>query len=180
MAFLTTHRETRLASLERPPSACLKQSELTQLAPHRLRHVFGTGRGAIEIERRILRLEIAPTLERAERARLHRHDLRREHQVALSDATLVDIGTHGDEPLPTGDLATDHPVERATVDQLLGAFGDHAGAVQMLRLFAARLSPLLADPRFQILDRVTAYAKLDQMQCHDANGWRAGVGQGSW
>src|SRR5262249_32927381 len=101
-----------------------------------------------------------------------RDDLWCEHQVALSDATLVDIGTHSEKQLPAGDLAADHPVERAAVGKLIGPLGNHAGAVQMLGLLAAGLSALLADPGFQILDRVTADAKLDQMQCHVAQCWR--------
>src|SRR5215510_9554813 len=86
--------------------------------------------------------------------------------MALADTALVDIGTHRDEPLPAGHLAADHPVERAAVDEFLGALGDHAGAMQVLGLLAAGAPALLADPSLQILDRVTAHAELDEMQRH--------------
>src|SRR5262245_33713903 len=88
--------------------------------------------------------------------------------MALSDAAPVDIRPHGEKPLSARDFPADHPVERATVDKLIGALGNHAGAVQMLGLLGACLSALLADPGLEILDRVTAHAELDEMQCHDA------------
>src|SRR5262245_47085147 len=86
--------------------------------------------------------------------------------MALANAALVDIGAHRDESLPAGYLAADHPVERAAVDQLVGALGDHAGTMQVLGLFTAGAPALLADPVLQILDRVTTHAELDEMQCH--------------
>src|SRR5215831_17590990 len=144
----------------------LQQSELAQLASHRLRHILGARRRALEIRRRILPLEIAPALKRPPRPRLDRHDLGLEHQMTLPDAALVHVGAHRNEPLPASHLAADHPVERATVDELVGALGDHAGAMQVLGPLAARALALLANPVLKILDRVTAHAELDEMQCH--------------
>src|SRR5262245_43093302 len=144
----------------------LQQPELAQLAPHRLGHVLGAGRGTLEIGRRVLGFEIAPPLKRPPWPRLDRHDLGSEHQVTLADAALVDIGAHRNELLPASHLAADHPVERATVDQLVGALGNHAGAMQVLGLLAAGAPAFLADPVHQILDRVAAHAELDEMQCH--------------
>ena len=56
--------------------------------------------------------------------------------------------------------------ERAAVDELVGTLGHHAGAMQVLSLLAAGAPALLADPILQVLDRVTANAELDEMQCH--------------
>src|SRR5262245_22961030 len=144
----------------------LQQPELAQLAPHRLGHVLGAGRGTLEIGRRVLGFEIAPPLKPPPWPRLDCHALGSEHQVTLADAAFVDIGAHRNELLPASHLATDHPVERAAVDELVGALGNHAGAMQVLGLLAAGAPALLADPILQILDRVTADAELDEMQCH--------------
>jgi hypothetical protein len=81
------------------------------------------------------------------------------------------------EPLPAHHLAADHPVERAAVKQLVGALGHHARGVHVLARQAAlpAVPELLADPVLQIPDRITAHAKLDEMEAHDRD---AVVGDG--
>src|SRR5262249_31913664 len=85
------------------------------------------------------------------------------------DAFLVDERTHVEQALPAGNLAADHPVERAAVDQLIGALGHHAGAMHVLAGKAALLAVLepLADPLLEVLDRVATDAKLDEIEGHD-------------
>src|ERR1700681_2850386 len=143
----------------------LQQAELSELAPQRLRHVLGARRGAVEIARNILGREIAPALERPPGPRLHQDKLRLQHEVAAADPVLVDKAAHVEEPLATHDRTPDHPVERAAVGELVGALGHHARPVQMLAREAALPAVLepLADPALEILDRVTADAKLDEM-----------------
>src|SRR5262245_36602421 len=139
-----------------------QEPELAQLATQRLRHIFGAWRGAVEVARGVFGREIAPALERPPWPRLDQDELGLEHQMAAADAFLVD------EPLPAHDLAADHPVERAAVAQLVGALGHHARSVHVLGREPAlpALLELLADPILEILDRVTADAKLDEMKGH--------------
>src|SRR5262249_15277888 len=119
-----------------------EQAELAQLAAQAFRHVPEAGRGAIEIARRVLRLEIAPALERPERSRLDQHELGLEHQVAAADPLLVDERAYVQEPLSAQDLAANDPIERAAVGELLGALGHHPGAVHVLAREAALLAIL--------------------------------------
>ena len=67
------------------------------------------------------------------------------------------------------DLAADHPVDRAAVENLLGALGHHARGVDVLGLLDAALLLLVqlrADPVLEVLDRVGADAELDEMKRH--------------
>src|SRR5262245_5053860 len=146
-----------------------QEAELAQLATQRLRHVLGTRRSAVEVARGVFDREIAPALERPIRPRLDQDELGLEHQMAAADPFLVDERPHIDEPLPTRDLAADHPVERAAVAQLVGALGHHARPVHVLEREPAlpALLELLADPILEFSDRVTADAKLDEMKGHD-------------
>src|SRR5687767_8687844 len=86
----------------------------------------------VEIARRALVLEIAPALKRAIRPRLHQHHLWLKREMAAADTFLVDKGPDVDEPLPAHDLATDDPIKRAAVAQLLGALRHHARGVDVL------------------------------------------------
>src|SRR5262245_18999487 len=145
-----------------------QEPELAQLATQRLRHILGPWRSAVEVARGVFGREIAPALERPPRPRLDQGELGLEHQMAAADPFLVDEWPHVDEPLPAHDLAADHPVERAAVAQLVGALGHHARPVHVLEREPAlpALLELLADPILEILDRVTADAKLDEMKGH--------------
>ena len=146
-----------------------QQTEFAQLTPQRLRHIFSPGRGAIEIARTILDLQIAPPLKRAARARLDQNRLRLEHQVAAPNPIPVRERAHIDDALPAHDLTADHPIKRSAVAQLGGAFGDHAGPVHVLAREAAftALLELLLDPILEVADRITADTKLDEMKRHD-------------
>src|SRR6476619_5760003 len=146
------HRVTTPASQE---------PKLPQLATERFRHVAGTGRGAVEVTRDILVPEIAPALERAPGSRLDQNELRLQHQMAAADAALVHERPHVEEPLPAHHLAADHPVERAPVAQLVGAFGHHPRLMHVLARKPAFFAILefLADPAVEVFDRVTTDAK---------------------
>src|SRR5690242_21198906 len=69
-----------------------QQPQLLQLAPHVLGHGAHAGRRAVEVARRVLGLEIAPTLERTVGPRLDQHHLWHQHDAAAPDALLVDEG----------------------------------------------------------------------------------------
>ena len=144
-------------------------AQLAKLASQGFRHVLAAGRGAGEVARTVLGLEIAPALERPPRPRLDQGELRLQHQVAATDSLLVDEGADIDEPLPAHDLTADHPIKRAAVEQLVGTLGNHARPVQVLARQAALLAVLepRADPGLELPDGVTADAKLDEMKCHE-------------
>src|SRR3984957_635126 len=150
-------------------SRASQQAEIAQLPPQRFGHHLGSGRGAIEVARRVLRGQVAPTLEGAPGARLDQGQLRFERQAAATDALLVAEGTHREDPLPARDLAADDPIERAAIRELGGALGNHAGRMQMLAAEAAPLALLepRANPVLQILHRVAADAEFDEMKRHD-------------
>ncbi len=73
-----------------------------------------------------------------------------------------------EDALPAGDLAADHPIQRAAVDQLVRALRHHARAVDVLGLFAALsfLLELLPDPVFEVANGIGADAELDEMKGH--------------
>ena len=112
--------------------------------------------------------EVTPALKGTEWTRLDQHHFRLEHQAAAADALLVDERTDAREALTAHDLAADHPVERAAVGEFVGALGHHPRRVDVLGLLPALLLVLdaLADPALQLLDRVAADAKLDEMKGH--------------
>src|SRR5262249_35636980 len=114
--------------------------------------------------------EVARARDRPPRPRLDQDELGLEHQMTAADALLVDEWAHIQEPLPAHDLAADDPIERAAVAQLLGALGHHARPVHVLGREPAlpALLEFLADPVLEVLDRVAADAKLDEMKGH---GW---------
>jgi len=98
--------------------------------------------------------------------------------MSLSDAALVDIGTQrraaaaGKRPRRGSPSRGEPPV-----DQLIGSIGNHAGAMQVLGLLAARLLRFSADPGFQVLDESQPTQSLIEMQCHGANCWRTSFGE---
>src|SRR6185437_10292542 len=113
------------------------EAEVAQFAPQLLRH--GRARsapGLVEVRRRVLGGEVAPTLEGAKRPRIDRHHFRLEHDAATPDAVLVPIRAQVADALAAGNLAAYHPIERASVGELGRPLRHHAGAVNMLRLFA--------------------------------------------
>src|SRR5580700_523610 len=85
---------------------------------------------------------------------------------AAPDAVLVAKRPDGADALPAHDFSADYPIERAAVGELVGALGHHAGAVDVLGLFAALalVLELLLDPVLEILDRVGADAQLDEIE----------------
>src|ERR1700704_172887 len=116
----------------RVTTAASQEPKLPQFATEGFRHVAGTGRGSVEVTRDVLVPEIAPALERAPGSRLDQNELRLQHQMAAADAALVHERPHLPAPLATQHLAADHPVERAPVAQLVGAFGHHPRLVHVL------------------------------------------------
>src|ERR1700731_3396706 len=144
------------------------QAEFAQLPAQFFRHRGRAGRRFVEIARRVLHVEVAPALKGTERARRHQHDLGIEHDAAAADAVLVAKRPDGADALAAHDLAADHPIERAAVGELIGTLGHHAGAVDVLGLFAALalVLELLLDPVLEILDRVGADAELDEIESH--------------
>src|SRR5215475_7197907 len=143
----------------------LKQSQIPQFAPQIFGHLGRTRRSTVEVARRILRLQIAPTLECTEWPRLHQHNLAVEHQPAAADPVLVDEGTHVEDALAAGDRTADHPKERSAGKQLLGALGHHPGGVHVRRL-SLLATQLCGNPVLEVLHRVAADAELDQMKRH--------------
>src|SRR6185437_14966231 len=100
--------------------------------------------------------------------RLDQYQFAVEHDATAADAVFVGERADVENALAAGDLAADHPIERAAVAELLGALGHHAGGVDVLGLEAAFLFlfELLLDPVFEIRDRVVADAQLDEMKRH--------------
>ncbi len=70
--------------------------------------------------------QIAPALEGAAGAGGDRHDLVIQLQRAAAHAGGIDEILEADQPLPDGNLALDHPVERAAVQDFVGAAWPHA------------------------------------------------------
>ena len=136
------------------------QAELAQLTAQRLGHGGGAFNHFIEIARSVLGSEITPALERAMGPRLDQYRFGVEHDPAASDPVFVAERAYRANTLPAHHLATDHPIERTAIGQLLGALGHHARAVDVLGLFAvlAFLLQLFLDPVLEIADRVGADA----------------------
>ena len=135
----------------------------TQWAPHR-----SARRRAVEIARRVGRLQVPPALKRAIWAWRHQNHFGIEHKSAAPDTVLVAERPHGANGLPAHDLAANDPVERTAVGQFLGALGHHAGAVDVFGYFAAfaLVFELLPDPALEITDGIAADAEFDEMQGH--------------
>src|SRR5580704_2569059 len=144
------------------------QAEFAQLAAQLLGHRRCARCRLVKVARGVLHVEVAPALEGAERARRHQHDFGIEHDTAAPDAVLVAKRPDGADALAAHDLAADHPIERAAVGELVGALGHHAGAMDMLRLFAAfaLVLELLLDPVLEIANRIGANAELDKIESH--------------
>ena len=123
-----------------------------------------------EVVGRILVLEVTPALEGPVRPRADRHDPRIEDEMATADPLPVNEGSHGEEALAAGELAANHPIERAAFHEFGMALGRHAGGVDVLvGLGGARqAATLLDDPVLEVLDRVAADAQLEKMEAHDA------------
>jgi hypothetical protein len=90
------------------------------------------GRYAIEIARRFQRREVPPALKRPPGPRLDQHELGLEHQITATDSRLVNERAHIKKPLPAKNLATDHPIKRPALAQLVGTPWRHASAMQVL------------------------------------------------
>src|SRR4029077_11882938 len=125
-----------------------------QLPAQLLRHGGGARRRLVEVARGGLRVEGAPAPGSAERARRHQHHFGIEHDAAAADTVLVAKRPDGADALPAHDLAADHPIERTAVGEFVGALGHHAGAVDVLGLFAALalVLELLLDPVLEVAD----------------------------
>src|ERR1700761_2638155 len=98
----------------------LHQAKFAQLTAQRFRHRVGTFDDFVEVARRILGREIAPTLKGAVRARLDQNRLAVEGDATPSYAVLVDERTDGADGFAAGDLAFDDPETRAGVDGFIG------------------------------------------------------------
>src|SRR5580704_9541458 len=144
------------------------QAKFAQLPTQFFGHRCRARRCFIEVARGVLHVEVAPTLKSTERARRYQHDFGIEHDAAAADAVLVAKRPDVADALAAHDLAADHPIERAAVSELVCTLGHHAGAVDVLGLFAAfaLVLELLLDPVLEVLDRVGADAELDEIESH--------------
>src|SRR5665213_822616 len=145
-----------------------EQSQLAQFAPHLFRHLGSAGGRARQIARRLFVYEIAPALKGRARARLDQNALAIEHDLTAPDTVFACGGSDIENTFAAGYLAADHPEQRAAIDQLLGALGQHARGVDVFGLLTAFLFlfELERNPFLEIGDRVTADAKLDKMKGH--------------
>src|SRR5215217_2593075 len=143
-----------------------EEAEVDELAPERLRHRREVAGGAAEVARGVLGVEVAPALERPARPRLDRDHHRLDDQAAAPDAVAVGERPDRGEPLPAGDLALDHPVERAAVDDRVEALRHHAGGMGLLvgPAEAPVMGAVLLDPILEVADRIAADAELQQME----------------
>src|SRR6516165_963009 len=112
------------------------QPKLPELAAERFRHHRGALRSFAEIARRVARRKIAPALESAMRPRLDQNQFGVEHDAAAAHSVVVDERPDRPHLLAANDFAADDPIERSTLDQLLGALGHHARTVNVFRLLA--------------------------------------------
>ena len=95
--------------------------------------------------------EVAPTLEGPPRAGFHADYFRIEHEVALADALLVDIGAHVDQALTAQNLTADHPKKRAAI----GEFIEHGSNGLLVAPaapdeLASALARLVRDPELRL------------------------------
>jgi hypothetical protein len=144
----------------------LQQTKLTQFPTQCLRHAPGSGCDPIEIARAIFAREVSPALKRPPRSGLDKNEPGLEHKMASAHPGFVDERPYINQALPAHHFAADHPIQRAAVTQLVGTLGHHAGSVHVLArqsAFRALLEPL-RDPMLQVLDRVAADAKLDEVE----------------
>src|SRR5215208_3736108 len=122
--------------------------------------------GAAEVARGVLGVEVAPALERPARPRLDRDHHRLDDEASAPDAVAVGERPDRGEPLPAGNLALDHPVERAAVDDRVEALRHHAGGVGLLVGTAepSVMGAVLLNPILEVADRIAADAELQQME----------------
>src|SRR5690606_27748638 len=78
-------------------------------------------RAGPEIGRSVLGLVVAPALEGPFRLPFGRHQRLVEHQAAALDAFAIGEDADVEQPLADLDVALDHPVERAAVEELVPA-----------------------------------------------------------
>jgi len=144
----------------------LQQTKLTQFPTQCLRHAPGSGCDPVEIARAIFAREVSPALKRPPGSGLDKNELGLEHKMAPAHPGFVDERPYVNQELPAHHFAADHPIQRAAVAQLVDTLGDHAGSVHVLArqsAFCALLEPL-RDPMLQVLDRVAADTKLDEVE----------------
>src|SRR5215203_7305717 len=147
-----------------------EEAEVDELAPERLRHRREVAGGAAEVARGVLGVEVAPALERPARPRLDGDHHRLYDEAAAPDAVAVGERPDRGEPLPAGDLALDHPVEGAAVDDRVEALRHHAGGVGLLvgTAEAPVVGAVLLDPILEVADRIAADAELQEVEGHRA------------
>src|SRR3954464_12768842 len=126
------------------------------------------GRRAVEIKRCVVARKVAPALEGPIRAWLHELDLAIENDAAAADAVLVGERLDAQNALAAEHPASDHPKERAPLEQPLPPLRNHAGPMKAFPRLARFLFPgeLLLDPVLQVLNGVATDAKFDEMQGH--------------
>src|SRR5690606_12785491 len=87
-----------------------------------------------------------------------------EQDVAARPALGIGCRLEPDDQLPAANETAHHPIERALADDLIGAFGHHAGPVDVEPVGASQpLGAALSAPFGQFLDRRNAHAQLDDM-----------------
>src|SRR5581483_6964398 len=88
--------------------------------------------------------------------------------LAALDAVLAGGRPDVEDALAAGDLAADDPIERAAVDELRGALGQHPRGVDVLGLLAALFLflELQRNPVLKVGDGIAADAELDEVKRH--------------
>src|SRR6056297_3251749 len=107
-------------------------------------------------------LQVAPALKRALGRGGCADDFGIEDKAAAADAVGADHLVEAQDALAALHEALNHPVDRAAVQHLVGAFGPHAGDVTRLTVGTARRGRRL--PAHQAFDAVGADTELDEVQ----------------
>ena len=115
-----------------------------------------------DIQRGLIRFEVAPALERAFGGRLDQRQLRVQHKLARLAAIAVLYDANVCKRLADLYDALDDPVDRAAIKQLVDPFGDHA---RLMNGLLARPHHALL-PRFKVADLFGAHAEFDHVQAH--------------
>src|SRR6202167_1063894 len=96
----------------------LQQAQFAQLARHGGRKLLAA-RGFRLVAGRVLGIEIAPALEGAARLARGRRDLRLELHQHRWAAAAIDDRHEAADALTRLDIALDHPIDRAAIEDLL-------------------------------------------------------------
>ena len=116
----------------------IDEAKLAQILAHGARHLVSPLVEALDVRRRVDRIEIAPALEGAARMRPRGDKLRIEHDAATGGAVVLHVGPDIEHALPHEHEALDHPIERAAVEHLVAPARRLQGAVASSGVLLAR------------------------------------------